>query len=437
MPHSVFKRWLSGPLCVIALGALGISAMACDTPVYRFSMYSDSWAPWPYAAFYLHSGEIPEAHAAINRRLASFEDEIPHRTNLVLHEVNTTEAGVWEQLPKTLRQEWEDLAEKGPRWFIMAPHALRPLYSGNLDDATLASLIDSPVRQQIGKAQEQGKMVLLLLEGAAADENEAAAKVIADVAKQAADGLLASNELPLDLPKVPDPEAKPNLDTLSLELQMIRVRRDDPAERFLVQMLMAVEPDLDRFADRAMVFLAYGRGRVLPPYIGAGITAENLITESGVQFLLGPCSCEIKGQNPGADLLTSWDWRASAMKLAEKFGEEEGNQDLLGISSLVPTLSLGMPGEKSTPSQAVDAAGSDAEKSTSDKSLLAAAVPAGTNPPTDTSSYREAAAGDVERRDADANALNRSMSLYLGIGIAAAALIMVVFGLIAWRGKAV
>jgi hypothetical protein len=44
----------------------------------------------------------------------------------------------------------------------------------------------------------------------------------------------------------------------------------------------------------------------LLPLIGAGITPQNIQEAAG--FLAGPCSCEVKEQNPGFDLLVGTDW---------------------------------------------------------------------------------------------------------------------------------
>jgi hypothetical protein len=56
-----------------------------------------------------------------------------------------------------------------------------------------------------------------------------------------------------------------------------------------------------------MVFPVFGRGRALFPLVGAGITPKNI--RDAAEFLAGPCSCEVKEQNPGFDLLLKADWR--------------------------------------------------------------------------------------------------------------------------------
>ena len=77
-------------------------------------------------------------------------------------------------------------------------------------------------------------------------------------------------------------------------------------------MLLSSESDL---ADRQapMVFPIFGRGRILYALIGSGITPAN-IREACI-FLIGPCACEIKDDNPGIDLLITADWQANIQTL--------------------------------------------------------------------------------------------------------------------------
>ena len=114
-----------------------------------------------------------------------------------------------------------------------------------------------------------------------------------------------------------------------MKIAVVKVSRTDPAEKWLVKMLLAVEPDLNdaEYAKDPMVFAVYGRGRAMPPYVGKGITTENLL--DCVTFLAGACSCTVKDRNPGVDLLMRFDWDAAAEvmarddpELADQFFEE-------------------------------------------------------------------------------------------------------------------
>ena len=117
----------------------------------------------------------------------------------------------------------------------------------------------------------------------------------------------------------------------SLTLTPEAAKRD---ELWLYRSLLAVEDDLHEFVDEPMLFVVYGRGRVLPPYIGKGITYDNLA--ECTEFITGACSCTVKDQNPGVDLLVQYDWEAASAAVAEKFGVEEGNEGRL--ADLFPQL---------------------------------------------------------------------------------------------------
>lgn len=55
-----------------------------------------------------------------------------------------------------------------------------------------------------------------------------------------------------------------------------------------------------------MAFPVFGRGRILEPLIGKGIHEGNVLEHS--TYLCGACSCEVKDQNPGIDLLMAANW---------------------------------------------------------------------------------------------------------------------------------
>jgi hypothetical protein len=57
-----------------------------------------------------------------------------------------------------------------------------------------------------------------------------------------------------------------------------------------------------------------------------------------IEFISGACSCTVKEQNPGVDLLMRHDWDAAAEKLAAQFGAEEGNEGEFGADAFFPEL---------------------------------------------------------------------------------------------------
>ena len=81
-----------------------------------------------------------------------------------------------------------------------------------------------------------------------------------------------------------------------------------------------------------MAFPIFGRGRALYALAGKGITKENVWEASF--FLAGDCSCQIKAENPGTDLLMAADW----MKVFE--GVKEEPQELPPLRGLSPATGV-------------------------------------------------------------------------------------------------
>ena len=120
-------------------------------------------------------------------------------------------------------------------------------------------------------------------------------------------GVLDELEKNLELP--PPAEDLPALDPaavpVALRFPVIDIRRNDPAEAFLKRLLLATESDLTTLKE-PMTFPVFGRGRALYAIVGRGINREVLI--EACVFITGACSCQVKAQNPGVDLLLRAGW---------------------------------------------------------------------------------------------------------------------------------
>jgi hypothetical protein len=103
----------------------------------------------------------------------------------------------------------------------------------------------------------------------------------------------------------------------------VTLDRDDPREQALLEMLLASETDLEHL-DQPMAFPVIGRGRVLYALVGKGIFEDTIAIAS--RFVVGPCSCQVKDQNPGFDLLMNVDWD-------EKIGGEVLSEEASGERS--------------------------------------------------------------------------------------------------------
>ena len=92
---------------------------------------------------------------------------------------------------------------------------------------------------------------------------------------------------------------------MKLDFSVITVAVDDPDEAVFREILLNSEDDLKDY-DEPIAFPVFGRGRALPALVGKGI--NNDMIDDASTFLSGPCSCQVKRQNPGFDLLTSVNW---------------------------------------------------------------------------------------------------------------------------------
>jgi hypothetical protein len=315
---------LLGPFC------FPVAALACKTPVYRYALYN--WRPSPYRVYYLHSGEkIPAGDARTNAAIINARDGKP-AANIELHVVRVDDPASLDALPAAARNEAADFIadlppDQLPRYVVVDPNAGQ-LHSGPLTDGEVSALVDSPIRRQANRLIEQGHAaVFVLLTGKDAKANARAEKEIDSIIKAVADGKIEAPKLPGDDPSAsePEPAAPPPLKIASLKLV-----RDDPSERWLVRCLLQVEDDLSD-SDEPMVFAVYGQCRANPPLVGDGIDSEQLATQ--IKFVLGPCTCTIKEQNVGLDVLARHDWPSVALSLAKKVGPETGNEHLLGADA--------------------------------------------------------------------------------------------------------
>lgn len=360
---------------IAVLSALAGSAAACDTPVYRYAMYR--WEPAPYEVYHFHHGEMDKRFADAKAKLAAARDDKAAPANVAVYPVNLDEDKELKTVPRDVRRIWQAKEQAGvqtPATVVVNPLGFE-VHTGGITAADVAALANSPARKQIGGLLSQGHAgVYVLVLGKDEQLNKTAAaavdKLIADVnsgklslyagpdpydpfnakVKVPQQGLKQDapqedvesdgkqNAKPADAKKDGDADSeqpaeakKPPHSVACLKFARDDLQAKDP---WLYRELMAVENDLHEFQDEPMLFVVYGRGRALPPYIGKGIDYDNLVEIT--EFITGACSCTVKDQNPGVDLLMAFDWESAAAEVSKRFGSEEGNN--ASLTDLFPQL---------------------------------------------------------------------------------------------------
>jgi len=289
---------LISTVCTLAASV----AIACNVPVFRYAL--ERWPADPYELVILHEGELSQESLAQIKELKNADSRAKKPANF---SVRTMEMSAVQD--RLLRELWKNrdtgdeplLVTLYPRNAQEVPDrvvSVHPL-SGN----SVQALIDSPVRQQLVKRLLSGDSAVWVFVpcGDKAQDEAALERLSVEVKK---------NQQTLKLPPQDELEEDDlfqpeNPIELRLGFSIITLDRNDPKESFFLEMLLGSEPDLESL-DEPMAFPVIGRGRVLYALVGKGIFRDTVAMAS--RFVVGPCSCQVKDQNPGFDLLLAVDW---------------------------------------------------------------------------------------------------------------------------------
>ena len=284
------------------------AAAACSVPVCRFAL--ERWPADPYRALVFYRGTLSNEQAALLRQFDPDEFTGLTPSNLILETVDV------DDMHAQFERYWaEHQTDDLPLMVVFYPQTRSPagiprsiegVWKGPFNEQSIRKLVDSPARRKAARLLAQGtSAVWLLLEGGNCEPDDAAETLLRT--------RLAHLETTLELSQ---PDAadlaggliKIDPSAMKLSFRCLRVSREDAAESFLVRSLLGSEHDLrdEEFAGQPMAFPVFGRGRALYALIGKGINHETI--DEACRFLIGPCSCQVKEQNPGTDLLMTVPW---------------------------------------------------------------------------------------------------------------------------------
>jgi len=307
----------------LLLGAVLLShdARACDVPVFRYALER-----WPADALELvvfHRGSLTVEQAslvdALTRRVSPDMSAIASPVaaaagdksssaaplNLTIRTVDLATSDSANADPNSPdRILWQSQANAPLPWMTLSyaaggnRHGVA--WSASLAKENVAALIDSPARQQIAQRLLSGHSVVwVMLDSGNSDADRAAHERLTAILKtHERDWSRAATSQPAGDAAEPGPPALP------IRFSVLRIAHDDGHEAALRAMLRHCEDELP--TDQPIVFPVFGQGRALYGIVGRGITERNVAEAIG--FLTGPCSCEVKAQNPGVDILLAADW---------------------------------------------------------------------------------------------------------------------------------
>jgi hypothetical protein len=304
----LLAAWVVVPLCAPP-------ARACSVPVFRYAL--ERWPASPYEVVVMHRGPLSgDANRAVDALLAA-PDVDPTYANVltVVHDLDDPNC------PPGVRALHEQLGSPDRPWATMMYPSLYPGYyapvgidpnrlldpnsrfhAGPVTFPVVGLVLDSPVRREAARKLLSGDSgVFLLLEGSDGNANRSAHELI--------DRLIEELPAKVEPSEVTEQDREmymaPGGPELKVAFSKLTLRRDDPAERMTVKMILGLAPWLVEETGPAVIPL-YGRGRMLQAFAGETLNEEYLT--GAAWFLVGPCSCQAKAQSPGIDLLMSAGW---------------------------------------------------------------------------------------------------------------------------------
>ncbi len=281
------------------------NSFACSVPVFRYAL--DHWRADNYRL------ELPAGYAK-DDALAAFTRNLGTDSPLNL-EVSTLPAG---DATARLRIPQKENNDSPAVW------------TGSLDAASLAKLTNSPSRREIVRRILAGESVVWVL---VESGNRAVDDAIAQRVEKRLTFLESVAQIPQIDPNDPTSKLGPG-PALRAKFSLLRVRRDDVAEAAFLAMLAGPNAGAS-LTSGPWLAAVFGRGRVLGAWPAESFGNEQI--EEACLFLLGACSCQVKRQNPGWDLLLCVDWdKELAAAAAATSGAPNEAQPVKGNSAVQP-----------------------------------------------------------------------------------------------------
>jgi len=298
--------------------AVSGSPEACNVPAFRYAL--ERWPADLYQVVVYHEAAPRGAEFALLAKSAAAQGGAANYS-LELVDVGRPDGKALADRRNITALPWVEV------YYPASSEVTSPVWSGRLTSDAVSKIIESQARSQLVRRLLDGEVAVWVLvkSGHKANDRRALDSLTASLKK--ASSTLRIPEIGTDLNG--DPVAVTDFKSYPVRFSLVEIGRDDLGEELFVKALLASEPDLQRY-DEPIAFPVFGRGRALYALVGSGIQ-ETTILEA-CQSLVNWCSCEIKAQNPGTDLLISADWsRPYRGKMVK-----DPELPLTGLSGFVP-----------------------------------------------------------------------------------------------------
>ncbi|MFW5871188.1 MAG: hypothetical protein ACOCVH_01745 [Verrucomicrobiota bacterium] len=273
---------------IFAISGSALTSSACTTPVWRYAL--EEWWPDPYYVNINIAGQLTASQQEAVSLLKSASEEGNALANMIIDVQTVTNSS----LKTSVSVEYAG---------VLGMRKDKPFWSSELDLEAAGKVLDSPMRKKIAADLGSGeKVVWLALKSGDAGADKAAIEM---VEKTLEVEIAAYEEYRQQANAYATNEWADAYTLPELGVSVYSIDRDDPEEEFFVSLLLGIDSALEP-ADKPIIYVIFGKGRCLQPLVGEYINKENIL--SHFSYLGGACSCIIKSDNPGFDLLLSVDW---------------------------------------------------------------------------------------------------------------------------------
>jgi hypothetical protein len=305
-------------LFLLALCSAADPVLSCSTPVFRYAL--ERWPAYLYEVEVLHTGTLTPAEKHAFDLLKSYADS-GESINLRLIEKQV----------ESPDEEISELRLPAIRLYFPKEHNMpEPFWQGALNEENVRRLVDSPARRDALRKIQNGDAVVWFFLGSG-DRGVDSDRAIL-LAKQLR---ILSQELKLATFATDAKGQILDIDTLErdVDFSMVKVSLDDPDEEIFIKMLKGTESDLSSFSS-PMAFPVFGRGRALYALVGMGINQK--LIRKACNSIIGWCSCTVKEDNPGVDLLFRADWESAVGD--SSWIQTETLPEITGLSQFLPAV---------------------------------------------------------------------------------------------------
>jgi hypothetical protein len=241
-------------------------SLACTTKVSEWVLLNG--IPTDYALIYFHKDQISEADKQQNAKI---------------------EEGI-----KGANIQFRSMVKNDITSPFYGLYYKKRLFSKYEDPGRVADLATSPLREKISKELMEGKLcVMLYLKTGDPEKDNSRIQITKQALESSPFGKI---------------------------ITFIELNRNDKNENHFISMLLNVESDLNSI-NEPMLFGIFGRFRALEPLVYKGITEENI--KLMINFLTADCSCLIKDNLPGTDILCTNNWENPATALVNKIIDDD------------------------------------------------------------------------------------------------------------------